>query len=75
MTRIPNGAVVRKVNSEEGDATPDGSLGTVFASLSVPEVLMEHARCDYFYWVEWEWTEAEIPIGILGRKIEEVTDG
>jgi hypothetical protein len=34
---IPNGATVEKINSDDGDATEDGTKGVVVGSISVPD--------------------------------------
>lgn len=60
---IENGTRIKKVRSEEGDATPIGSLGTVLASLKDEEVSPRT-----FYFVEWDHTPG-VPVGLLDWKI------
>lgn len=61
----PNGSRVRKVNSEPGDAHPDGSLGTVLSSISHPEVMGGMVA----YFVAWD-ARPTMPIGTDAPKVE-----
>lgn len=62
---IPNGARVRKVNSEPSDGNPDGTLGTVLGSFSDPEV--QDGAVVYF--VEWD-SRPGMAVGVMERKVE-----
>jgi hypothetical protein len=73
---IPNGSRVRKINSEEGDAHDDGSLGTVVGSMDatgLPEDLLaclpEHLVSEYVYFVAWD-ADPELHVGTMGAKVE-----
>ena len=46
---LPNGSLVVKTNSEQGDGEPDGTPGVVLGSVVHPE-LMDGQLC---YFVEW----------------------
>jgi hypothetical protein len=60
-----NGTRVRKTNSERGDGTPDGMLGTVLGSISHPEV--QNGALMYF--VEWG-NRPRTAVGCMGFKLE-----
>lgn len=75
---LPNGTRVEKINSEPGDAHPDGTQGRVVGSWGplddeTKEQLKEKGLppCDYFYFVEWD-DIPDIPVGIADRRIAEV---
>ncbi len=61
---IPNGTRIKKTESEEGDATPDGTLGTVLGSLRAPPEM----GMLLFYFVEWD-NSKRVAVGIMGWKI------
>jgi hypothetical protein len=60
-----NGTRVRKTNSEPGDATPNGTLGTVLGSISSPEV--QDGAVMYF--IEWD-NRPKVAVGCMGFKLE-----
>jgi len=67
---IPNGARVRKCNSEPGDSFSDGAMGTVLSSIAVlPELAHLAPGSDYAYFVEWDEIPG-VPVGVLSRRIE-----
>jgi hypothetical protein len=56
---IPNGAVVRKRNSEKGDTRPNGDRGRVLGSIDMQALGMmdaERAGHRFMYFVEWDAT-------------------
>lgn len=53
----PNGAQVRKINSEPGDRSPDGTVGQIVGSLDVRDQGREANFC-YFI----TWTDFPLPI-------------
>ena len=57
---IPNGTVIVKANSDPGDATPNGTKGTILGSLSADGLM--------FYFVEWE-SRPKMAIGCMSFKI------
>lgn len=61
---IPNGAIIVKTNSEEGDATPNGTQGKVLGSLFVDVA-------GYFYFIEWD-TMPTFAVGCIADKIRAV---
>jgi len=61
---IPNGAVVEKVNTKQGDTHPDGARATVVVSFGPVDELPGR----YFYFVEWEDLPG-LPVGIGGDRI------
>jgi hypothetical protein len=64
------GARIKKVNSEDGDSTPDGTEGTVISSLSAPPV-EGYEDVKFFYFVRWD-THPGLPVGVMDRKIAPV---
>lgn len=66
----PRDTRVIKVNSEEGDVTPDGSEGTVLKGLAVdPELSIDLPReVKHVYAVEWD-SRPGIIINILDYKL------
>lgn len=71
----PRGTQVRKVNSQPGDANPDGTLGRVMGSmgpaLPSPE-LPAHLVGTYAYFVDW--AGSGIPVAVVGHKLEAYHD-
>jgi hypothetical protein len=65
---IPNGRRVMKTNSEAGDGTPDGALGTVLGSIVAPDTMGRLM----FYFVEWD-RRPRLAAGISGYKIVAAT--
>lgn len=66
---IENGTTIVKVNSERGDATPDGARGVVLGSMPVPNELASIAMSsDFFYFVEWDHSP-RTAVGVLGFKV------
>lgn len=63
---LKNGRTVRKVNSEEGDGNPDGSIGTVLGSIS-------HEEHGPFYFVRWD-RMAYFAVGVMAKKVEAVEE-
>lgn len=65
---IKMGSKVKKVNSEKGDGTPDGTEGRVIGSLSDPvtDGIMEP---QYLYAVVWD-DKKDFIIGTIGKKLE-----
>lgn len=61
---IPNGVMVEKVNSEQGDTHSDGARATVVGSWGPVDELPGR----YFYFVEWEDVPG-LPVGIGGDRI------
>jgi hypothetical protein len=57
-----NGTRIKKVLSEKGDATPNGTLGTVLGSIGVPE------DNGVFYFVEWD-DKPRFAVGTINVKI------
>lgn len=66
---LPNGTRIRKVNSEPGDSSPDGALGTVQSS--VENTTDQFPGCRFAYFVEWDHMPRAF-VGIMATKIEEV---
>lgn len=64
---IPNGTRIKKTASEEGDATRDGTPGTVLGSIRAPEDMgaMGGAMA---YFVEWD-DKKRVAIGVMGWKV------
>lgn len=62
---IPNGEIIIKTNSMEGDATPDGTPGKVIGSLRDPEV----GLC---YFVEWQ-DKKGFAVAVMELKIRRQT--
>lgn len=62
---IPNGTRIKKTASEEGDATTDGTLGTVLGSFQSPASM----GMLLFYFVEWD-DNKRVAVGVMGWKIE-----
>lgn len=60
---IPAGARCRKVNSERGDANPDGALGVILGSFQAPPPLV---LC---YFVEWDASPRRA-VAVLEHKVE-----
>lgn len=61
---IPNGARIIKVATEDGDASPIGTTGTVLGSLSHPDV----QRGNLCYFVEWG-AHPRMAVAVIGWKI------
>ncbi|HSJ40318.1 MAG TPA: hypothetical protein VK955_04620 [Xanthobacteraceae bacterium] len=59
---IPSGSRCRKVNSEAGDANPDGARGTILGSIRAPGLTA------LFYYVEWDATP-RLAVAVAGWKI------
>lgn len=62
---LASGTRIMKTSSEEGDANPDGALGTVLGSMSYPEV---HDGA-LFYFIEWD-SAPKVAVGCMGFKIK-----
>lgn len=67
---IENGRRIFKTNSMEGDATPDGTPGTVLGSVAVD---VDGVR-QFFYFVEWA-DKPRYAVGAMGFKITEEEPG
>lgn len=70
---LANGTRVRKRNSEEGDATPDGTGGIILGSVNGRLAGVPNAEADgvtYLYFVEWD-NRPKVAVGTLDKKIEE----
>lgn len=63
---IPNGRRIVKINNEEGDATPTGTMGTVLGSYSHPKL---HNGVT-IYFVEWD-TLPRTAVAVLANKVSE----
>jgi hypothetical protein len=61
---LANGTRIMKANSEEGDAHPDGALGTVLGSMSHPEIQNGAAM----YFIEWD-ARPKVAIATIGFKV------
>lgn len=61
---IPNGTRIKKTASEEGDATPDGTLGTVLGSMRAPPEM----GMLLIYFVEWD-NRKRVAVSCMGWKI------
>jgi hypothetical protein len=61
---LASGTRIMKTDSEEGDANPDGALGTVLGSLSHPEV--QNGALMYF--IEWD-AVPKVAVGCMGFKV------
>lgn len=57
-----NGSTVHKGTTEPGDATPEGTPGTVLGSIYDPEL-------GYFYFVEWS-NRPGMAIGVTSLKLK-----
>lgn len=60
---IKIGSKVRKTNSELGDLTANGALGTVIGSVSIP------IKGEWAYAVVWDGMP-NVPVGVIGKKLE-----
>lgn len=79
---IANGTMIRKADSEPGDATPAGSIGMVVGSLAAPasdlsdnelaQMAPRFRDSKIAYFIEWANRPNEV-VGIIDKKIEEVT--
>ncbi len=67
---IPNGTLVAKVNSEEGDTHGDGARAKVLGSIGPVAGLPD----PYAYFVEWLDLPG-VPVGIAGHRIRAVEVG
>ena len=74
----PNGTRVRKVNSEDGDGHPDGSLGTILGSLKcegdAATAETERLGISHLYFIEWDASPKKA-IGTMSIKLEKAGDG
>jgi hypothetical protein len=69
---IYNGRRVRKVNSEPGDHTPDGTEGTVLGSIGSNETIMVNGQAIQFgYLINWDHSEADA-VFTTNLKVEEL---
>ena len=59
----PNGATVRKINSLKGDATPNGTTGTIIGSIDVRSM---NKGSTYGYFVAW-MTAPPFPVFVVDR--------
>ncbi len=66
---LPNGTIIEKIGSKEGDAHPDGARGKVLGSVGPKEVL-GHGKA-YAYCVEWSDTPG-VPIFVISTRVREV---
>lgn len=62
---IASGTRIMKTNSEDGDANPDGALGTVLGSLSHPEVM----NGIVMYFIEWD-SAPRTAVATVGFKVQ-----
>lgn len=60
-----NGTRVVKQNSEPGDSTPDGTMGTVLGSMRHPDPTWKGALA---YFVEWD-DKPRVAVGCMGYKV------
>jgi len=80
----PKGTRVRKTNSEESDAHPDGSLGTITnPNVDIQKLVQggsdyyfatdvhDGRGTVYFYFVDWD-SGIPFPVGVLGSKLEAI---
>lgn len=74
---FPVGSKVIKVNFEEGDATPEGTRGTVLSSTLIPADLVDTLseedqkvleNCRYYYVIDWE-SSPGYPVHTLDKKV------
>jgi hypothetical protein len=70
---IPNGSYVRKVNSEPGDETPNGTLGKVFGSVGPMPASDEKFAGVYGYFIGFD-TKPDMLGFVIGTKLEQVYD-
>ena len=68
---IPNGAEIRKVDEEKGDATPIGTTGKVLGSLDVekidPSMVVRYGG-RFMYFVEWS-DKPGVAVAVIDWKI------
>lgn len=74
---IPNGTRVEKQNAESGDTHPNGSIGTVTASVAVPPSVMKDAPDNikdvkFGYFVKWDGSPIPFPVFCIDRKIKTI---
>ena len=62
---IPSGVAIRKVNSEPGDAHPDGTCGVVLGSFR--DATVRDGALVYF--IEWDG-HPRMAVGTMGWKVE-----
>ena len=62
---LPNGTPIVKVQTENGDAHPVGTLGVVLGSFSHPEIL----DGQLFYFTEWTH-KPRVAVAVVAWKIE-----
>jgi hypothetical protein len=69
---IRTGARVKKVNSEKGDRTADGTEGTVLGSLAAPggAVIIEGHTVHVAYLIQWDGDDT--PVATIDLKVEEL---
>lgn len=69
---IPNGTLIEKQNSEEGDYKTDGSIGCVVGSVKNTEEYHVPGKpiVTYVYWVRW--SEKGVPVVIVDWKLKEI---
>lgn len=70
---IITGRKIKKVNSEDGDRTPDGREGVVLGSISLPNqeaFILEDRVAVYGYLVQWDGDQ--VPIFTTDNKVEEL---
>jgi hypothetical protein len=59
---LPNGARVRKIDSEPGDGQPDGALGTILGSLGHPDLGIA-------YFIEWD-AIPRMAVVVVAKKVQ-----
>jgi hypothetical protein len=69
---IPNGARIVKSFTEEHDANPVGTLGTVLGSIEAPPGVTGYPD-KFFYFVEWD-PSPRLAVGVRAAKIAEVKE-
>jgi hypothetical protein len=70
---IITGRRVRKVNSEEGDRTPNGREGKVLGSIAQPNLeplIVDERVAIYGYFVLWDGDK--VPVFTTNMKVEEL---
>lgn len=75
---ILNGNKVEKVNAEELDTHPNGTIGTVIGSFAIPpEALVEAPpilkNVKFGYFVTWDNSSIKQPVFCVDFKIKEVS--
>lgn len=65
---IPNGTLIEKCNHEDGDSWPNGTLGTVLASLDVSSLELQNPS-KFVYYIDFV-ADPGIPVMIMGNRIK-----